>query len=147
MRPRNSEHSSFILMRVKDTFDGQDRVPRAAYDLHIRATSHSASRRWSGGGLPPPARVVVPNSGKIDYLILCTSERSPHPVDFNDRTEMLRKAFRWIPTHACVVDLHDPVRMQVELLLKGVRHVCSLSIVLITILESAVNGEDSPQCH
>jgi len=33
----------FILMRAKDTFDGQERVfLRAAYDLHIRATAHSA---------------------------------------------------------------------------------------------------------
>src|SRR6266702_2492794 len=34
---------SFILMRASETFDGQDRVmSRAAYDLQVRATAHSA---------------------------------------------------------------------------------------------------------
>ena len=34
---------SFILMRASETFDGQDRVmSRAAYDLQVLATSHSA---------------------------------------------------------------------------------------------------------
>ena len=38
------EHVSFILMRAEDTFDGQDRVmSRAAYDLQVFATAHSAS--------------------------------------------------------------------------------------------------------
>jgi hypothetical protein len=36
--------ASFIRMRAEDTFDGQERVfSRAAYDLQVRATSHSAS--------------------------------------------------------------------------------------------------------
>ena len=36
-------HVSFILMRAEDTFDGQERVmSRAAYDLQVRATAHSA---------------------------------------------------------------------------------------------------------
>ena len=35
---------SFILMRASETFDGQDRVmSRAAYDLQVLATAHSAS--------------------------------------------------------------------------------------------------------
>ena len=35
---------SFIHMRAEDTFDGQDRVmSRAAYDLQVLATAHSAS--------------------------------------------------------------------------------------------------------
>ena len=38
------EHASFILMRASETFDGQERVmSRAAYDLQVRATAHSAS--------------------------------------------------------------------------------------------------------
>jgi hypothetical protein len=38
------EHVSFILMRASETFDGQERVmSRAAYDLQVRATAHSAS--------------------------------------------------------------------------------------------------------
>jgi hypothetical protein len=37
-------HLSFIRMRAEDTFDGQDRVmSRAAYDLQVEATAHSAS--------------------------------------------------------------------------------------------------------
>ena len=37
------EQVRFILMRAEDTFDGQDRVmSRAAYDLQVRATAHSA---------------------------------------------------------------------------------------------------------
>src|SRR5260370_9467162 len=37
-------HRSFILMRAEETFDGQERVmSRAAYDLQVRATGHSAS--------------------------------------------------------------------------------------------------------
>jgi hypothetical protein len=37
-------HVSFIRMRASETFDGQDRViSRAAYDLQVRATAHSAS--------------------------------------------------------------------------------------------------------
>ncbi len=37
------EPAAFILMRAEDTFDGQDRVmSRAAYDLQVRATAHSA---------------------------------------------------------------------------------------------------------
>ena len=35
---------AFILMRAEETFDGQERVmSRAAYDLQVRATAHSAS--------------------------------------------------------------------------------------------------------
>ena len=38
------EPVTFILMRAEDTFDGQERVmSRAAYDLQVRATAHSAS--------------------------------------------------------------------------------------------------------
>ena len=37
-------HLSFIIMRATETFDGQQRVmSRAAYDLHVLATAHSAS--------------------------------------------------------------------------------------------------------
>jgi hypothetical protein len=37
-------HASFILMRATETFDGQERVmSRAAYDLQVLATKHSAS--------------------------------------------------------------------------------------------------------
>ena len=37
-------HLSFILMRATETFDGQERVmSRAAYDLQVLATAHSAS--------------------------------------------------------------------------------------------------------
>ncbi len=37
-------HLSFIIMRDTETFDGQERVmSRAAYDLQVLATSHSAS--------------------------------------------------------------------------------------------------------
>ncbi len=37
------EHRRFIRMRAKDTFDGQERVfTRAAYDLQVQATGHSA---------------------------------------------------------------------------------------------------------
>jgi hypothetical protein len=37
-------HVSFIVMPASETFDGQDRVlSRAAYDLQVRATAHSAS--------------------------------------------------------------------------------------------------------
>jgi hypothetical protein len=39
-----AEHASFIIMRADDTFDGQERVmSRAAYDLQILTTAHSAS--------------------------------------------------------------------------------------------------------
>jgi len=38
------EPAPFILMRAEETFDGQERVmSRAAYDLQVRATVHSAS--------------------------------------------------------------------------------------------------------
>ena len=38
------EPAPFILMRAEDTFDGQERVfSRPAYDLQVRATSHSAT--------------------------------------------------------------------------------------------------------
>jgi len=38
------EHVSFILMPASQTFDGQDRMmSRAAYDLQVLATAHSAS--------------------------------------------------------------------------------------------------------
>ena len=37
------EHPRFIRMRAEDTFDGQERVfTRAAYDLQVQATAHSA---------------------------------------------------------------------------------------------------------
>ena len=37
------EHPRFIRMRAEDTFDGQERVfTRAAYDLQVEATAHSA---------------------------------------------------------------------------------------------------------
>ena len=37
------EHSRFIRMRAEDTFDGQERVfTRAAYNLQVHATAHSA---------------------------------------------------------------------------------------------------------
>jgi len=37
-------HVRFIRMRAEDTFDGQERVlSRAAYDLQVQATAHSAS--------------------------------------------------------------------------------------------------------
>jgi len=37
------EHLRFIRMRAEDTFDGQERVfTRAAYDLQVQATAHSA---------------------------------------------------------------------------------------------------------
>jgi hypothetical protein len=40
----DSGHSSFIIMRATETFDGQQRVmSRAAYDLQVLATAHSAS--------------------------------------------------------------------------------------------------------
>lgn len=42
-------HVSFIIMQADDTFDGQDRVmSRAAYDLQVQATAHSASCGHSG---------------------------------------------------------------------------------------------------
>ena len=42
--PEDPGHLSFILMRDTETFDGQERVmSRAAYDLQVLATSHSAS--------------------------------------------------------------------------------------------------------
>ena len=38
------EPAPFILMRAEETFDGQERVfSRPAYDLQVRATSHSAT--------------------------------------------------------------------------------------------------------
>ena len=38
------EPAPFILMQAEETFDGQERVmSRAAYDLQVRATVHSAS--------------------------------------------------------------------------------------------------------
>jgi hypothetical protein len=38
------EPAPFIVMRAEETFDGQERVmSRAAYDLQVRATVHSAS--------------------------------------------------------------------------------------------------------
>jgi hypothetical protein len=41
---QNPERASFIVMRAEDTFDGQERVfSRAAYDLQVLATAHSAS--------------------------------------------------------------------------------------------------------
>ena len=37
------ERPRFIRMRAEDTFDGQERVfTRAAYDLQVQATAHSA---------------------------------------------------------------------------------------------------------
>jgi hypothetical protein len=37
-------HARFICMRASETFDGQDRVmTRAAWDLQVHATAHSAS--------------------------------------------------------------------------------------------------------
>jgi hypothetical protein len=40
----NLEPVTFILMRAEDTFDGQERIfSRAAYDLQVLATAHSAS--------------------------------------------------------------------------------------------------------
>src|SRR5215813_5912408 len=89
------------------------------------------------------------HSGKIDRLILLTSESTKHPVDLNDRTEMLPNAFRRIPTHVPVVDLHDSVsvRTVVDRRLQGVFHVCSFSVVLLTITECAVNGEVHCQWH
>jgi hypothetical protein len=37
-------HVSFILLPASETFDGQERLmSRAAYDLQVRATAHSAS--------------------------------------------------------------------------------------------------------
>ena len=37
-------HRSFIIMRATETFDGQERaMSRAAYDLQVLATAHSAS--------------------------------------------------------------------------------------------------------
>src|SRR4029453_14293182 len=91
-----------------------------------------AAPAW--GRPQPSARVVVPNSGKIDRLILLTSESSLHPVDFDDRTKMLHNANRRVPTHARVVDPHDAVtvRTVVDPLLKGGCHDCSFSVVLIT---------------
>jgi hypothetical protein len=42
--PEDPGHLSFILMLDTETFDGQERVmSRAAYDLQVLATSHSAS--------------------------------------------------------------------------------------------------------
>jgi hypothetical protein len=42
--PEDPGHLSFIIMRDTETFDGQERVmSRAAYDLQVLATSHSAS--------------------------------------------------------------------------------------------------------
>ena len=41
--PEDPDHLSFILMRDTETFDGQERVmSRAAYDLQVLATVHSA---------------------------------------------------------------------------------------------------------
>src|SRR6266851_3603442 len=38
------ERPRFILMRASETFDGQERMmSRAAYDLQVQATAHSAS--------------------------------------------------------------------------------------------------------
>ena len=43
-RGRPGATPRFIIMRANETFDGQERVmSRAAYDLQVRATSHSAS--------------------------------------------------------------------------------------------------------
>ena len=37
------EHATYLIMQADKTFDGQERVmSRAAYDLQVRATSHSA---------------------------------------------------------------------------------------------------------
>ena len=45
------EPAPFILMRAEDTFDGQERVfSRPAYDLQVRATSHSATCGHPGYG-------------------------------------------------------------------------------------------------
>src|ERR1019366_6969861 len=42
--PEDPGHPSFIIMRATETFDGQERVmSRAAYDLQVLATSHSAN--------------------------------------------------------------------------------------------------------
>src|SRR5690348_1583801 len=91
---------------------------------------------------------VVPDSGKIDSLILSTSKRTRHSVDFNDRTETLLNANRRIP-QVVVVDRHDSVTVRnvVDQTLKRGCHVFSFSVVLITTTKCAVNGEENLQCH
>src|ERR1022692_4451910 len=42
--PEDPGHLSFLIMRDTETFDGQERViSRAAYDLQVLATAHSAN--------------------------------------------------------------------------------------------------------
>ena len=78
-------------------------------------------------------------------LTLLTCESTALPVDFNERTEMLRDAGRWIPTQVLNVDDHGS--WAVELCLKSLCHVGGFFLEWIAITKSAENGEEDVYCH
>src|SRR3954447_14314230 len=85
--------------------------------------------------------------GEVDGLILQTCKRRRHPIDVDDRPEVLFHADGGIPAHRVVVDRHDPVGMLRELLLKSYGDIRSFGVVLVAAAQGAVNGEDRLQCH
>jgi hypothetical protein len=68
------EPAPFILMRAEETFDGQERVmSRAAYDLQVRATVHSASCGHPGYDL----RLAAGGEAIPDRLLICRWQPIP----------------------------------------------------------------------
>jgi hypothetical protein len=67
------EHTTFIVMHAGQTFDGQERVmSRAAYDLQVRATSHSALRGHPGF-VPDDYLSGLSTETRITAAELCTA--------------------------------------------------------------------------
>jgi hypothetical protein len=73
-RDEDPEQVRFILMRAEETFDGQDRVmSRAAYDLQVQATAHSA-RCGHPGFVPDEYLDGLRTESTIPAAELCTTD-------------------------------------------------------------------------